>query len=96
MRKILFIAALTIFVSACASRSITPDIEEVKVSRDGPSGDCEDMGRVTGTSNSKKTDNEILLRDLRDEAAKKGANFVKVEEYSSYGTSVTGTAFLCR
>ncbi|HEX4924189.1 MAG TPA: DUF4156 domain-containing protein [Bdellovibrionales bacterium] len=87
--------AMALLATACASRSVTPDANEVKVSREAPSGDCQDLGRITGTSSTRKATNEQLLEDLKQDAAKKGANFVKVEEYSSLGTMVTGTAYLC-
>ncbi|MEQ1877342.1 MAG: DUF4156 domain-containing protein [Bdellovibrionia bacterium] len=92
MKRFLILALL---LSACASRSLTPDSEDVKMSREIPSESCKELGRVTGTSKSRKATHDELLADMRQDAAKKSANYVKVEEYSSLGTSVTGTAFSC-
>jgi hypothetical protein len=86
---------LFLALAGCASRPLAPDSNEVKLSRDAPTGECTDMGRVTGTSTQRKAASGVLLKDLQNEAAKKGANFVKVEQYSDLGSSVTGTAFLC-
>jgi len=92
MKKLTFILLLV----GCASRPLTPDVNDVKASRDAPSGQCEEIGRVTGTAQNRKTSNDQLLQDLKAEAARKGANFVKVDQYSDYGTAVTGTAYLCK
>jgi hypothetical protein len=95
MKSALYALFLAVATTACASRSLAPDSEEVKMSRESPADDCKEIGRVTGTSKSRKASHDELLVDMRQEAAKKNANFVKVEEYSSFGTSVTGTAFMC-
>ena len=38
---------------------------------------------------------EDALNDMKKEAANKGANYLQIKEYSSYGTAVTGIAFKC-
>lgn len=89
---------MTIFVLlsvGCASRSVLSDAKEVKVSRDNPNKDCKEMGTITGTTMTTKGTQEDALNDLKKEAANKGANYVVVKQYSSYGTSVTGTAYEC-
>lgn len=95
MRAVQYTLLLALATTACASRSLTPDSEEVKMSREKPDEDCKEIGRVTGTSKSRKASHDELLTDMRQDAAKKNANYVKVEEYSSLGTSVTGTAYTC-
>jgi hypothetical protein len=86
---------ILLLVAGCASRSVTPDTNEVKLSRESPPSACQEMGRLTGTSTSRKATHEDLLADLKQDAARKGANYVRVDEYSSLGTSVTGTAYTC-
>lgn len=86
---------LVSLLSACASRSVLPDVKEVKVSREIPDKDCKEMGQITGTTMTAKGNQEEALADLKKEAANKGANYVVVKQYSSYGTSVTGTAYEC-
>lgn len=82
-------------ISACASRSVTPEAKEVKVDRAAPGKDCRELGTISGTTSSAKGTREQALEDLKQEAANKGANYVMVREYSSYGTTVTGTAYEC-
>jgi hypothetical protein len=87
---------LAFFLAGCASRSVLPDSKEVKVSREAPDKSCKDLGGITGTTSSAKGTREQALEDLKTEAANKGANYVMVKEYSSYGTSVTGVAYECQ
>jgi len=94
MNYILLVLA-SLFLAACASRSITPDIKEVKVSREAPDKDCKEMGTLTGTVASAKGTQEQAVEDLKREAANKGANYVLVKQFSSYGTSVTGIGYEC-
>ena len=94
MKLILFILAL-ILLSACASRSVLPDVKEIKVTREVPSKDCREIGTLTGRTASAQGTQEQALEDLKSEAANKGANYLVVKEYSSYGTSVTGIAYDC-
>ena len=88
---ILFLTTLT----ACKSRSVLPEVKEVKVSRDAADKDCREIGMISGRTASAKGTQEQALEDLKREAANKGANYVVVKEYSSYGTSVTGVAYEC-
>ncbi len=95
MIRILLALSLAIAFTACASRSVLPDVKEVKVSRDNPDKDCKEMGPITGTTMTAKGTQEDALNDLKKEAANKGANYVVVKQYSSHGTSVTGMAYEC-
>lgn len=92
-KLILFFAVLTLF--GCSSRSIKPDINEVKVSRDEPSSKCKEMGTIEGTTRTAKGSQDEAIEDLKHEAANKGANYVWVKQFSSYGTAVTGRAYEC-
>jgi hypothetical protein len=87
-------AALTA-CSNIAKMSDLPDKENVKVSREDADKDCKELGKVEGRSISTKPTNEEVLKDLRQEAANKGANYVKVSQYSGTAGSVTGEAYLC-
>lgn len=93
--KILILLALPLLVSACASRSVLPDVKEVKVSREAPSKKCTEIGELVGRTATVKGTQEQALEDLKKEAANKGANYVMVKQYSAYGTSVTGVAYEC-
>lgn len=95
MGKLGLLAALAFALSACSSRSVTPDAEEVKVSREAADKDCKELGKITGTTMSVKGTAEEALADLKKEAANKGANYVVVKQYSDNQTSVTGIAYEC-
>jgi hypothetical protein len=91
----LLLIAIAMLLSACASRSVLPEVKEVKVSREMPSSSCKELGNITGSTGSAKGTQEQALDDLKREAANKGANYVVVKQFSSYGTNVTGLAFEC-
>ena len=92
----ILIILFTIGLSGCASRSVTPEVKEVKISRDAADKDCTELGKITGTTISMKGTAEDALADLKKEAANKGANYVMVKQYSDNQTSVTGIAYECR
>jgi uncharacterized protein YbjQ (UPF0145 family) len=94
MKNIILFSGLLILLG-CSSRSIKPDIKEVKVSRDEPSSKCHEIGNITGTTLTAKGTQDDAIEDLKHEAANKGANYVLVKQFSSYGTTVTGRAFEC-
>lgn len=91
----LILVPLLLVLGACAHRSVLPDAKEVKVTRDAPAKDCREIGTVTGQVGTAKGTPEQALADLKQEAANKGANFVSIKQYSSYGTAVTGVAYEC-
>lgn len=93
--RILCLSLAVLWLASCASRSITPNVKEVKVSREAPDKDCREMGVLTGTVASAKGTQEQAVEDLKREAANKGANYVMVKQFSSYGTSVTGIGYEC-
>jgi hypothetical protein len=94
MNKLLvFFAAVTLF--GCSSRSIKPDIDQVKVSRNEPSAKCRDIGVIEGTTLTAQGTQDEAINDLKHEAANKGANYIWVKQFSSYGTAVTGRAYEC-
>ena len=92
---LLIVSLFALGLSACSSRSVMPDAEEVKVSREAADEDCKEIGKITGTTSSAKGTREQALADLTQTAADKGANYVMVKQYSAQGTSVTGIAYEC-
>lgn len=93
--KLSLVATLLMGLSACSSRSVMPDAEDVKISREKPDDDCKELGKITGTTSSVKGTREQALADLTQTAADKGANYVMVKQYSAQGTAVTGVAYEC-
>lgn len=95
MKLLITTLALSVSFLGCSSRPVTADKKEIKVSREAPSKDCKEIGKLTGTTQSTKGTQEQALEDLKQEAANKGANYVIVKQYSDAGTSVTGIAYEC-
>lgn len=87
--------AIAVSLSACSSRSLTPDTEELKVRRESPSDKCKSLGAVTGSTISAKGKPEDALEDMKKISVAKAANYLWVKQYSDNGTSVTGEAFNC-
>ena len=82
-------------LGACSSMSTLPDEENVTVSREKAKDQCEEIGKVRGSTSSIKGKAEEALADMKQEAANKGANYVQVMQYSAQQTSVTGLAYRC-
>lgn len=84
-----------LLVAGCASRSIKPAPDQVQISRELPGSKCKEIGVITGTTKTAQGTQDEAVDDLKKEAADKGANYVMVKQFSSYGTMVTGRAFEC-
>lgn len=97
MRKWIFwnLAIITLLAGCAHHRSILPDAKEVKLSREAPAKNCREIGPVNGRTLTAKGTQEEALSDLTKEAANKGANFVLIRQFSSYGTEVVGIAYEC-
>lgn len=93
-----FAAVLSLILTAlfgCGSHPIKPAGENVKISRTDADSDCREIGAVEGRNQSVKGTFEQALEDLKLDAARQGANFVKIEQTSGTGTAVRGTAYFC-
>jgi hypothetical protein len=75
--------------------SALPKDDNVKVARIEPAKECVLISKVEGRTTSTRGTPEDALKDLKQEAANKGANYLMIDQYSAYGTSVTGIAYKC-
>ena len=92
----LFVLAVSfVIVSGCSSTPIVPAAKNVKVSRDDADKDCQEIGTVQGSVQTKSGTIEQAIEDMKLDAARKGANYVRMETTSSYGNSSQGTAYYC-
>ncbi len=89
------ITLIVLNLAGCSSRPVTPDLNSVKVSRESAAQSCTELGKITGTTPTMKGTAQDALADLKKEAARKGANYVVVKQYSDNETSVTGIAYEC-
>lgn len=89
------ITALALNLSGCGSQPIKPEAKNIKVTREDVDSDCKEIGLVEGRSLSATAAFESVLEDMKLDAARKGANVVKLETTSGTGTAVRGTAYVC-
>lgn len=97
-RKSIFLFGVFAFAGGLVSCSHEPVIAEaknVKVAREKPSSSCEEIGLVTGKTASDKETVVDAIEDMKLDAAKRGANFVRMQSTGAMGTSVSGTAYHC-
>ncbi len=97
--KSLVILFLTIFSALvlvnCSSHPIKPEAGNVKVSRDEADKDCKEIGRVEGRVRTVKGTFEDAMEDMKLDAARKGANYIHMQQTGALGQSVSGTAYFC-
>ncbi|MCK6598538.1 MAG: DUF4156 domain-containing protein [Bdellovibrionaceae bacterium] len=94
--KMLSVLVMSSFLyMSCAEKRILPGSDNVKISRDQPSAECKNLGRVQGRTISVTPNLEFAIEDMKKEASYKGANYVVMETASGYDTAVSGTAFYC-
>ncbi|OQW53489.1 MAG: hypothetical protein A4S09_07785 [Proteobacteria bacterium SG_bin7] len=95
MRKLLANISLFFSIAACHTVEKFPEAKDVNTGANIPNKDCREIGSIRGRANSKTPDMEAAMKDLKMEAANKGANYVQIKEKSGYGTEVVGVAFNC-
>lgn len=89
------IATSALTLSGCGSQPIKSEAKNIKVTREEVDTDCKEIGLVEGRSLSAAATFENVLEDMKLDAARKGANVVKLETTSGTGTAVRGTAYVC-
>ncbi len=87
---------LSILITGCGSHPVLPETKDIKVSRETPSKDCKSLGPIEGRVNRVNAKTEEAIEDMKNEAIKKGANYIKMETIGALGTSVRGEAFICQ
>jgi hypothetical protein len=93
VKKIMF--SYLFLIISCSSHPVLPTLSDIKVSRENPGKGCEELGFIEGRVNDSKGTTEQAIENLKEEAIKKGANFVKMETIGALGTSVRGQAYYC-
>ncbi len=93
--KVCFVLVFIACLSACSSHPIKPEGKNVEVSRNDADKDCKEIGRVEGRVKNVKGTFEEAMEDLKLDAARKGANYVKMEQTGAMGQSVAGVAYFC-
>jgi len=86
---------LTVLLSACSHQAIVPEAKNVKIARENPPSDCREIGHVLGQVKTTAGSIEQAIDDMKLDAARKGANYVRMESTGAMGTSASGTAYQC-
>ena len=95
LKSILAVLVLAAVFSGCSSHPVLPEKSDIKVSRDNPSDKCKNLGPIEGRSTKVNAKPEDALEDLKEEAIRKGADYVRVETMGAQSATVRGTAFFC-
>lgn len=99
-RLIIVFGAALAALPACrrgssSSGALSPAAKAVRVAKADPDPACEELSTVEGTSFwGKKND---AKNEMRENAAKEGANYIRIEALETRGGRVTysGTAYRC-
>lgn len=91
--KLVFVFSISTI--SCTSHPVIPQAKDIVVSREPAKSQCQSLGAVEGRSISVSSSIEESLVDMKQEAIRKGANYVKMETMGAYGKAVRGEAFYC-
>lgn len=91
----LILVAAGFLVVGCSSHPIIPDAKNIELSRENPDKDCQEIGPVQGAVITSQGTIEQAVEDMKLDASRKGANYVRMESTGAMGTSVSGTAYKC-
>lgn len=90
------ISSLPVLITVgCSSPAIKPEGKNITVSREDAAKNCKEVGPVEGRVKNVKGTFEEALEDLKLDAARKGATFVKIEQTGAMGQTVRGVAYFC-
>lgn len=98
MKKSLLPLVTTLVMSAlagCSHQAIVPEARNVKIARENPPSNCAVLGPVTGKTKTMSGSIEQAIDDMKLDAARKGANYVRMESTGAMGTTASGTAYQC-
>ena len=91
-----FLGVLASFFMGCASAEKYPSGANVRVGKERPHGDCEEIDQVIGTTAQTGGSYDKAMEDLKREAAYKNGNYVRILAVSAHGTAIRGIAYQCR
>lgn len=89
MRYLCFIF-IVFSIAACATKELTTLGQKVKVAKAEPTKDCTEIAQVSANNQDAEVRNALL----KNRAAEKGANYVRLDAVTNFG-EYTGTAFKC-
>lgn len=89
------LASLTLCFSSCSAPPIRMTADDIKLSRLPAKDNCTFLGSIEGRALTVKGGEDEAFEDLKNSAAKKGANYLVIEETSGTGAAVRAQAYLC-
>ena len=95
--KTIFLFASILAMSGCATLTLTPEGEKVRVTKGEPAG-CQNLGDVYGKGNGIPSSNmEYARTDIRNKAALKGANVLSLDSIATTDgvINLVGQAYKC-
>lgn len=93
MKKYLILSSL--IFTACTSHPVIPEKSDIIVSRNEAAENCRPLGPIEGRSIRVNATPAEALDDLKAEAIKKGANYIKIETMGALASAIRGMAYLC-
>jgi hypothetical protein len=80
--------ALLFTLVGCGATALTAGGMNVQLMKSDPPIGCQEVGPLTARGNEPRI-------NIRNDAAKLGANYVRLETISNYGAQASGTAYKC-
>jgi PBP1b-binding outer membrane lipoprotein LpoB len=96
MKKLILLTLSGLFLAACSSHPVLPKKDDIKISRDAAGENCESLGFIEGRTTKINGKIEDALEDMKEEAIKKGANYVQIESMGALASSIRGKAYFCK
>ena len=98
-REVLWTLLVLGAVSVCDPYELSPEAKSVQLVKAYPPSTCKELGRVWGAASNGDDARSNAQAELRERAAKMGANYVRSEAYDvpagSLRTTISGTAYRC-
>lgn len=93
MKTFYLISVFALF-SACTTPALNPAATNVKIMKSDPPAGCQDLGGVDSVGEmTEKTGAEFARIRIRNKAAEKGANYVRID--AATNDTLSGTMYKC-
>ena len=96
MKRCLYVA-LVLFAFGCSPSAATAGGKNVQVQMADPPESCEQISVISASASNTGNDDKSAREKLRDRAAERGANYVRLDTLGGSSTlkEYTGTAYKC-
>lgn len=98
-KRILSLGAIVFALAGCNGTSVNPEAQKVVLSANPPPAGCRYISTITGNPGNVLaggSKDQNAKNDIRNQAAKQGANYVQLTTHTASPNSVyTGNAYRC-